>query len=1801
MPGFGGASSYYDAHHREGTGSSSEESSWTGEPQDEEEEQPQSESMKALVQIDKECVSNVLKKLDSIRQLAGDAQVLRRKETREQNTRRLHLAQIHSLLLEEAEFNPQAVRQRNVLAMLEGIKLSNAEIFFFSTDESRKKLATGPSVKLRDAIARPYRYAERLLVDSDVLSRMFTELSTHQILDIVTKCTEYLTYMQTTYQLKPVEEKDSFHVRNASGIAIFRSSLLVVDSVNHCVWCVATGKITAQGSHEVKLYAGAAKEPGFQDGPRFDARFRCPTGIVVSDRTHEAFVTDSENHMVRVIDMKSETVTTIHLIISPSSMEVYGCSFTQPKGICVINGDVHLFKEMEEGQRRQVDEFIQYKASSEDLQQIIEDVPDQNSSASMSSFSSHHTESESVDDSEEDSEEQSFSGSGSSPMSSSDHSSSLSSSETASSGEHDQQPPDNKRNFKARNQQRGHERSSKSRHQEQGGSATSQIGGYGEQLSLEQSLSFERMKKYVVLHEPWRRPPRPSIRTMTGSSTQPSDGAAASLGASRVGSVAGTHMSPSGAAASRRQSACDAIRDAEEQQISREIRLAVTCDHCVWYIDPMSGKANIIAGHPSQYGYFDAHLGMAARFSSPKGVICIRSILFITDYWNNVIRTINLWTGRVDTVVDFNPQGPMAIAVSNSGVLYVLDSDEIHYTNILRIMSTQRDGDGGSISTPNLTDDRLAYQNLFSQPRSRQHSSCSESTFVTKKSEVWDAYKQKKLLPSSVIPSELLLDGQDNESDQPNDDFRSRLEEHLKTAAQESEPDEHEKKKGKRKKGVKKKRKKHKRHSRKNDRKKSKERRSGPMRPEDDPMYIDPRLLQGCAPVHPLPNIQIQQTNGQTSQVSSQHGSYLLEPLQDGEDDKSGDEASDDGSSVHEPLAHALKQQLEKLEIDDGTCDDTPQADNGRPKGFTMEPGEKSKDANLRSVAKKKKASGSLSPQDVTRTPTEKLAKSPDPPQDHVELMKLRLNNAVAMEKESQSRLQSRRGSFQAAPMTLSDLGVSGPLTADHAAMGGFSNAGMMMQRGSWKNPGQTLMGGPLSETNIESAGAALLYQNQAFQNGLYRMMACDDQDVGDKQVDKDAGTVMVSGGKAFYRSTETQWSEFKRTNPNQNSEETDTWNGKPERLQSPQTYSRGEDENGRPVNFVDNTQSEVDEEDETPETSRQLHAAAAKLLHSKSMPLAPSAFRGSLRGGSLAPSRLGSTNNSRRPSVSFGANEMQFIPSQQNSLKRDGEESSIAQSSVPNMMRRASLPGLTDDKRASVGSAGPISRRGSESRRGSLAGLGDAVDVALRGTETGMGSVVNSRRGSLGGNPVNTVNSRRGSLVNIAEPQITVGPNMNRRRSILERRGSISLNIMPTVLDHDDEKLDEEVESSQSGSGSEDSTKTKRGGSKSASKKSASEAGAKVNDNEGSQSTARSDSVVSSSQSSEEKEQKGTDKDETTSAGSADSSGKKISQSKSSTTLNDVSQELSATGGLSNQNSTIDLEPTSPKEIVSLATVPFTRDIDVNALQELSVASSNASMSYNAQEQGLRDAAELLQSRRRTTLTTTFGTYKITAAQISKTWRRLPLPEPLSSAHRNRGGKRYPNTPLSIAWHESHGENFVFVGLQTYPNLLKIIPPKHHEPDKAGRFNVLPIDSQRVLLADDSSHQIWLFNHQHSIIKHLAGCGKRGYLDGPLETCRMHAPCALTIDPRSHYIYVADRGNHVIRKIDLMSGLMSTAVGNGTRGNSDGVNPMRQALDSPFEVSFAEPHFLLISCSDNSIRSFNLKTHILETILVGS
>jgi len=228
---------------------------------------------------------------------------------------------------------------------------------FFSTDEARKNLTNGPSVRLKDAISKPHRYAEKLLVDVEILSRMFTELQTNQILEIVNRSSEYLIFKQTTFQVKSIEDRDNNIVKTASAFAVYDQWLFVADARSHCLWRVSTNRITGHGSHEIELFAGCAGEAGFINGELRAARFHSPMGLVFAERTGDMFVADTENNALRKINLEHGIVQSIEILIDPLSEGLLGASFKLPNGMCIVHGDQLVFRDMEQSQQKHCEDF----------------------------------------------------------------------------------------------------------------------------------------------------------------------------------------------------------------------------------------------------------------------------------------------------------------------------------------------------------------------------------------------------------------------------------------------------------------------------------------------------------------------------------------------------------------------------------------------------------------------------------------------------------------------------------------------------------------------------------------------------------------------------------------------------------------------------------------------------------------------------------------------------------------------------------------------------------------------------------------------------------------------------------------------------------------------------------------------------------------------------------------------------------------------------------------------------------------------------------------------------------------------------------------------------------------------------------------------------------------------------------------------------------------------------------------------------------------------------------------------------
>src|SRR5439155_6026444 len=107
---------------------------------------------------------------------------------------------------------------------------------------------------------------------------------------------------------------------------------------------------------------------------------------------------------------------------------------------------------------------------------------------------------------------------------------------------------------------------------------------------------------------------------------------------------------------------------------------------------------------------------------------------------------------------------------------------------------------------------------------------------------------------------------------------------------------------------------------------------------------------------------------------------------------------------------------------------------------------------------------------------------------------------------------------------------------------------------------------------------------------------------------------------------------------------------------------------------------------------------------------------------------------------------------------------------------------------------------------------------------------------------------------------------------------------------------------------------------------------------------------------------------------------------------------------------------------------------------------------------------------------------------------------------------------------------------------------------------------SGKWYLALREGNGIFQFDPLKGQVRRIAGNGESGYTGdgGPAVSARfgslgpggLTGPKGLTISADGRTMYVADCENHVIRKIDLRSGIISTAVGTGQRGDGPDGDP---------------------------------------------
>ncbi|MBL8659215.1 MAG: redoxin domain-containing protein [Rhodospirillales bacterium] len=156
------------------------------------------------------------------------------------------------------------------------------------------------------------------------------------------------------------------------------------------------------------------------------------------------------------------------------------------------------------------------------------------------------------------------------------------------------------------------------------------------------------------------------------------------------------------------------------------------------------------------------------------------------------------------------------------------------------------------------------------------------------------------------------------------------------------------------------------------------------------------------------------------------------------------------------------------------------------------------------------------------------------------------------------------------------------------------------------------------------------------------------------------------------------------------------------------------------------------------------------------------------------------------------------------------------------------------------------------------------------------------------------------------------------------------------------------------------------------------------------------------------------------------------------------------------------------------------------------------------------------------------------------------------------------------------------------YPSAIKPLPLSPF----AGRDP----DRRWWACADSGHHQVVLLADDGRETRRF-GRGEPGFIDLAGEDSAFNNPQGLVCDCR--FIYVADTGNHAIRKIEIASGAVSTVAGTGTRGGilTRTLPSHDVALASVWDLALRGDRLFFSNAGTHQLGVIDLKSGLLEPL----
>ena len=187
------------------------------------------------------------------------------------------------------------------------------------------------------------------------------------------------------------------------------------------------------------------------------------------------------------------------------------------------------------------------------------------------------------------------------------------------------------------------------------------------------------------------------------------------------------------------------------------------------------------------------------------------------------------------------------------------------------------------------------------------------------------------------------------------------------------------------------------------------------------------------------------------------------------------------------------------------------------------------------------------------------------------------------------------------------------------------------------------------------------------------------------------------------------------------------------------------------------------------------------------------------------------------------------------------------------------------------------------------------------------------------------------------------------------------------------------------------------------------------------------------------------------------------------------------------------------------------------------------------------------------------------------------------------------PELPMLTAWVQAALDDGRARGV------LAAGPPEFQRPavrdtgPLAFPGKVLVLSGGGLAVSDTGHQRILLLDGSGRLVR-TVGSGLEGFSDGAPDTASFRSPQGLA--EREGALYVADTGNHALRRVDLATGRVETIAGTGRKGGvpiQPAADARTTALRSPWDVTFLGDTLWIAMAGSHQLWRLDIRTGALS------